>query len=79
MERFPRSSRLRIPNRLLILNEGQQLAPTGQLQRAGIVAVTDDGLCVQNNEIMRRAVEYAHMFGLPIMDHCQDASLTEGA
>lgn len=59
--------------------KGQQLAPTGQLQRAGIVAVTDDGLCVQNNEIMRRAVEYAHMFGLPVMDHCQDANLTEGA
>lgn len=59
--------------------EGERLAPTGQLRRAGIVAVTDDGKCVQNNEIMRRAVEYAHMFGLPIMDHCQDASLTENA
>ncbi|MGC6455185.1 MAG: dihydroorotase [Coraliomargaritaceae bacterium] len=64
---------------LTIGMKGQQLAPTGQLQRAGIVAVTDDGLCVQSNEIMRRAVEYAQMFGLPVMDHCQDASLTEGA
>jgi dihydroorotase len=58
---------------------GEALAPTGQLKKAGIVAATDDGKCVQSNEIMRRAVEYAHMFGLPIMDHCQDASLTEGA
>lgn len=58
---------------------GEQLAPTGQLQKAGVVAVTDDGKCVQSNEIMRRAVEYAKMFDLPIMDHCQDASLTEGA
>lgn len=57
----------------------KKLAPTGQLKKAGIVAVTDDGKCVQSNEIMRRAVEYAHMFGLPIMDHCQDSSLTKGA
>ena len=59
--------------------EGERLAPTGQLKKAGIVAVTDDGKCVQSNEIMRRAVEYAKMFDLPIMDHCQDTSLTEGA
>ena len=59
--------------------KGEELAPTGQLKKAGVVAVTDDGRCVQSNEIMRRAVEYAKMFDLPIMDHCQDASLTEGA
>ncbi len=64
---------------LTIGMNGEQLAPTGQLLSAGIVAVTDDGKCVQSNEIMRRAVEYANMFGLPIMDHCQDASLTEDA
>ena len=58
---------------------GEHLAPTGQLKQAGIVAVTDDGICVQNNEIMRRAVEYATLYNLPIMDHCQDATLTEGA
>lgn len=57
--------------------EGEQLAPTGQLKKAGIVAVTDNGKCVQSNEIMRRAVEYANMFDLPILDHCQDATLTE--
>lgn len=59
--------------------DGQQLAPIGSLLNEGIVAVTDDGRCVQNNEIMRRAVEYASMFGLPILDHCQDASMTGGA
>ena len=57
----------------------ESLAPTGQLKQAGIVAVTDDGLCIQNNEIMRRAVEYATLHHLPIMDHCQDGSLTENA
>ena len=41
--------------------------------------MTDDGLCIQNNEIMRRAVEYATLHHLPIMDHCQDGSLTENA
>jgi dihydroorotase len=39
------------------------------------MAITDDGHCVQNNELMRRACEYAKMFDLPVMDHCQDYSL----
>lgn len=64
---------------LTIGMKGESLAPTGQLKQAGIVAVTDDGLCIQNNEIMRRAVEYATLHHLPIMDHCQDGSLTENA
>jgi dihydroorotase len=55
--------------------EGAELAPIGSLKRAGVVAITDDGRCVQNNEIMRRALEYAKMFELPLMDHCQDNNL----
>ena len=54
---------------------GEELAPIGSLKRAGVVAITDDGHCVQNNELMRRALEYALMFDLPVMDHCQDYSL----
>ena len=58
---------------------GEELAPIGGLKRAGVVAITDDGHCVQNNELMRRACEYAKMFGLLVMDHCQDYSLvTDG-
>jgi dihydroorotase len=58
---------------------GEELAPIGSLKRAGVVAITDDGHCVQNNELMRRACEYARMFDLPVMDHCQDYSLvTDG-
>jgi dihydroorotase len=58
---------------------GEELAPIGSLKRAGVVAITDDGHCVQNNELMRRACEYAKMFDLPLMDHCQDYSLvTDG-
>ena len=55
--------------------EGEELAPLGALAQAGVVAVTDDGHCIQNHELMRRAVEYARMVGLPVMDHCQDYSL----
>ncbi len=58
---------------------GEELAPIGSLAKAGIVALTDDGKCIQNNELMRRACEYARMFGLPVMDHCQDYGLvTDG-
>ncbi len=59
--------------------KGETLAPIGSLARAGVVAITDDGDCVQSNELMRRACEYAKMFDLPLMDHCQDHSMTVGA
>jgi dihydroorotase len=54
---------------------GEELAPIGSLKSAGVVAITDDGHCVQSNELMRRALEYARMFDLPVLDHCQDYSL----
>jgi dihydroorotase len=54
---------------------GEELAPIGSMVRAGVVAITDDGHCVQNHELMRRAVEYARMFDLTVMDHCQDYNL----
>ena len=54
---------------------GEELAPIGSLAQAGVVAITDDGHCVQNHELMRRAVEYARMVELPVLDHCQDYNL----
>ena len=54
---------------------GEELAPIGSMHKAGIVALTDDGHCIQNHEVMRRALEYARMFGLTVMDHCQDYNL----
>ena len=54
---------------------GEELAPIGSLVQAGIVAITDDGHCVQNHQVMRRAVEYARMVGVPVLDHCQDYNL----
>jgi dihydroorotase len=58
---------------------GEEMAPIGSLKKAGVIAITDDGHCIQNHELMRRAMEYAKMFDLPVMDHCQDYSLvTDG-
>ena len=57
---------------------GEELAPYGAMIGAGIVAITDDGHCVQNHGVMRRAVEYARMFDLTVLDHCQDYSLVGG-
>ncbi len=58
---------------------GEEMAPIGGLKKAGVVAITDDGHCVQNNDLMRRACEYAKMFDLPLFDHCQDYSfVTDG-
>jgi len=54
---------------------GEELAPIGSLAQAGVVAITDDGHCIQNHEVMRRAVEYARMVGVPVLDHCQDYNL----
>jgi dihydroorotase len=55
---------------------GEEMAPIGALAAAGVVALTDDGRCVQNHGVMRRAVEYARQFGLPVMDHCQESTLS---
>jgi dihydroorotase len=54
---------------------GEELAPISSLAQAGVVAITDDGHCIQNHERMRRAVEYARMVGVPLLDHCQDYNL----
>jgi dihydroorotase len=57
---------------------GEELAPIGSLAKAGVVAITDDGHCIQNHELMRRAVQYARMVGVPVLDHCQDYNLVGG-
>jgi len=57
-------------------SEGERLAPTGSLRDAGAVAISDGGKCLQNSGLMRRAVEYANMFNMPVIDHCEDYSLS---
>jgi dihydroorotase len=56
-------------------SKGEQLTEMGELKAAGCVALSDDGLPVATALLMRRALEYASMFGLPIIDHCEDPSL----
>ncbi len=57
---------------------GKELAEIGEMVKAGVVAVTDDGNPVENNQIMRRALEYAKIFDVPVFDHCEDRSLAAG-
>ncbi|HEY6477485.1 MAG TPA: dihydroorotase [Polyangia bacterium] len=57
---------------------GESLAEMGELKEAGCVAVSDDGKPVMNAELMRRAMEYARTFGLTIIQHCEDLSLSAG-
>ncbi len=59
--------------------EGKELSEIGDLVKMGAVAISDDGHYVQNPEIMRRALEYAKMFDVPVMQHAEDQLLSEGA
>lgn len=59
-------------------SDGSELAEMGEMKAAGAVAVSDDGRPVPNAGIMRRAMQYARDFGLPVIDHCEDRSLSSG-
>ena len=54
---------------------GEQLAEIGELKQAGCVAITDDGRPVATAMLMRRALEYAGMFGMPVIEHCEEQTL----
>jgi dihydroorotase len=58
---------------------GEQLAALGELADAGVVGFSDDGSPVRSASILRNALAYAGALGLPIVDHAEDTSLTEGA
>ncbi len=59
-------------------SEGKELAEIGDLRRAGCIAISDDGKPVMNSLVMRRAMEYARAFDVPVVDHCEDLHLSEG-
>jgi dihydroorotase len=59
-------------------SDGSELAEMGEMKAAGAVAVSDDGRPVPNAGIMRRAMQYAKDFDLPVIDHCEDKSLSAG-
>jgi dihydroorotase len=56
-------------------SKGELLADIAELKRAGCVAITDDGHPVATALLLRRALEYAGMFDLPVIEHCEDPSL----
>lgn len=58
---------------------GQELAPIGELFRAGAVAISDDGSAVMNSEIVRRAMQYCKMFNMALIEHCEDVNLAGDA
>ncbi|MDR7446954.1 MAG: dihydroorotase, partial [Armatimonadota bacterium] len=58
--------------------EGRELSPVGSLAAAGVVALSDDGRWVQDAALLRRAMTYARSFGLAVLQHCEDPSLSAG-
>lgn len=57
---------------------GELLAEFGELKAAGVVALSDDGRAIMNAQLMRRAIEYAKMFELPIISHAEETTLSAG-
>ena len=60
-------------------SRGEEIAEYGDLREAGCVAVSDDGRPVPSARVLRRALEYARAFGLTVIDHCEEPTLSEGA
>jgi dihydroorotase len=58
--------------------EGRQMSEIGELKRAGVIALSDDGNPVQDTHLMRRVLEYAGMFNLLVISHCEDLHLSAG-
>ena len=59
--------------------KGAELSEIGDLRDAGAVGISDDGVCVMNAAVMRRALEYARTFDMPVIQHAEDHDLTAGA
>jgi len=57
---------------------GEELSAIGSMRAAGVVAISDDGRPVMNARVMRRAMEFARSFDLPVIDHCEDLNLSAG-
>ncbi|HLW98715.1 MAG TPA: dihydroorotase [Candidatus Acidoferrales bacterium] len=60
-------------------SKGESLAEIAAMKKAGIVAVSDDGRPVANAKLMRQVMDYCRSLDLPVIDHCEDASLAAGA
>jgi len=59
-------------------SQGEELAAIGSMRQAGAVAISDDGRPVMNAQLMRRAMEFARSFKMPVINHCEDLHLSAG-
>lgn len=59
--------------------KGEILSPMAELREAGVVGFSDDGVAIKTASLLKRALEYAKMFNLPIIEHCEDESLAGGS
>jgi dihydroorotase len=59
-------------------SRGESLAEFGEMKEAGVVAVSDDGLPVRDSQLMRRALEYASDFALPVISHSEEPTMSNG-
>ncbi len=58
--------------------KGEELSEIGDMFKAGVVALSDDGRSVKNAGLLRRAMEYVKYFGIPVISHCEDEDLSKG-
>ena len=75
---WPREARVFPIGAITKGSEGKELAEIGELHEAGCVAISDDGRPVMNSQVMRRAMEYARAFRMPVIDHCECLHLSAG-
>lgn len=59
-------------------SNGEELSAIGAMRQAGAVAISDDGRPVMNARVMRRGMEFARSFGIPVINHCEDLHLSAG-
>ncbi|UCH64543.1 MAG: dihydroorotase [Ignavibacterium sp.] len=59
--------------------EGEVLSPIAELAEAGAVGLSDDGVAIKTASILRKVLEYSQMYNLPVIEHCEDESLADGA
>lgn len=59
--------------------EGEFISPMAELYAAGVVGFSDDGTAIKTSAMLRRCLEYSKMYDLPIIEHCEDESLSGGA
>ena len=72
------SARVHVIGAISVGQRGERLAEFGEMVAAGAVAVSDDGRPVVSAQLMRTALEYARTFGIPVIDHCEEPTLSHG-